>query len=150
MSHQPITNRFAVYSDQDRRADELWDFFRSGFPFEVHGGAFLHEQAPHIQHLVYGYAETKKNLQRMIEITPGPPIVVEKGSNLAEILERDRVRKVLDDWVASENYVRFGTNYDGQGLCVLVRGLKGDRLFYGATLDAARKAAADAIEKGRP
>ena len=66
----------------------------------------------------------------------------------ARLLERARVVGVLDAWATKENYVRFGTNYDGQGVCVLVRALKGDKMFYAVTLDAARAAAAKAIEAG--
>jgi hypothetical protein len=67
---------------------------------------------------------------------------------VAAAIERARVVGVLDAWAVRENYVRYGTNYDGQGLCVLVRGLKGDKMFYAVTLDAARAAAAKAIESG--
>lgn len=154
MKHQPITNRFTAYSEADKSADALWDFFKSGFPFEVHGGAFLHEQPPHIQHLVCGFAETRARLQRMIEIA-APPIVVEKGSNLAESLDRSRSVSVLDTWRRAEPEHRGwqtqpGTDGFGPVACLLwdTRFDVSDTHF-GKDEDAARKAAADAIEKGQ-
>mgnify|MGYP001602988935 CR=1 FL=1 len=50
--------------------------------------------------------------------------------------------RTLDSWAVGENFVRLGVNYDGQGLCVLVRGLKGDKMFYGVSVDDARQKAA--------
>ncbi len=54
--HEPITDRFTKYSDEDRRADALWDKYKELEPWETHGGALLHEQPPHLQRLVYDFS----------------------------------------------------------------------------------------------
>jgi hypothetical protein len=59
VTYRPITDRFGAYSAEDAAADGLWDEYKRAQPWETHRGALLHQQPPHIQHLVYDFAKLR-------------------------------------------------------------------------------------------
>lgn len=60
LKSQPITGRFEKYSEEDRKADELWQRYKDLEPWESHGGANLHELPQCVQRLIYDFARSLK------------------------------------------------------------------------------------------
>lgn len=123
-------------------AANFWRMYRCGE---------LSEQPETVRAFAEAFATMHDRCSKLLERQPGSPVHVEPGGNLAEIIERARVVGVLDAWAdlaAHRSHelvrlafgafeVRFHPNYaNGHALCV------------GATPDAARAAAAKAIEAG--
>lgn len=68
---QPITARFTRYSAEDARADALWESYARREDWDSHGGARLHEMPPHIQKLVYAFANLQADAARAVATLRG-------------------------------------------------------------------------------
>lgn len=68
---QPVTARFANYSAEDARADELWESFQRREDWATHGGVRLYEMPPHIQKLVYAFANLQHDAARAAAMLRG-------------------------------------------------------------------------------
>lgn len=126
-------------------ASDYWRMF-------CHGD--LEEQPQRVQAFAQAYADLNEKLGRLLAIQPGPPIPVEPGSNLAEIIERARVVGVLDAWAEKNECDPPHPVRQANGSFVVFWMTVGfgdiwsENEAVGSTPDAARAAAAKAIENG--